>query len=761
MKKNKFWNIILGTLLALMLVIPGTLTLAAPPATVDVLVSFKQTPGNAATQLIRDTGGSVKTVYHIVPTIAASIPSDRLASLRRNPIVAAVEEDIRVYALGETLPWGVDRIDAELVHSTNNGTGVKVAVLDSGIDLDHPDLAVAGNVTFVGGTSNGDDDNGHGTLVAGIIGARDNDDGVIGVAPGAAIYSVKVLDSGASGLMSWILSGIEWARDNNMQVINMSFGSASQMPSTIKDALDSAYSAGIVIVAGAGEGGNAGGTGNNVWYPASYESVIAVGATDNTDARYTSSSTGYQLEIVAPGVNIYSTAMGGGYGYLTGTSGSSPHAAGVAALLIAANVTNNIDVRHRLRDTAQNLGAAGWDTQFGKGIVNANAAINFSEPPDKTAPTTSISLSGTPGNNGWYRSDVVVTLNAADNPGGSGLAVTKYSLNGGSWLTYSSNFTITSETTTLVLARSWDNAGNDEGPPAFTEIKIDKTLPSATTIYLFGTMGSNGWYISNVGMEFEGADNPGGSGMAGIDYSLNGGSSWLPYFSQVSVTTEGNLTVLARTIDNAGNMESPPASRNFKIDKTAPVTSFSLNGTLGNNEWYSSNVTVTLTATDNASGVATLEYSLNGGGNWQSYSSPLTLSNEGIATVLARATDNAGKLESPPASKDVKIDKTAPAVTETVVPAQVTSKRAGTMYNVSYNGTASDLGSGISVINTTLIDEYGVYSQDLGSNLTGIVSLERHKNTGDQDGRTYTFRLTVTDMAGNQSIVEAIARVGS
>ncbi|MEK7353104.1 MAG: S8 family serine peptidase, partial [Chloroflexota bacterium] len=649
MKAKKLWCALLGTVLVIMLIIPGNLALADnPPAMLDVLVSFYQPPGSGEIQLIQNLGGTVKTVYHIVPAVAASVPENKLNSLRRDPRVASVEEDTTVQTLGQIIPWGVDRIDAELVHPTNKGTGVKIAILDSGIDLDHPDLAVAGNVTFVSGTTNGDDDNGHGTLVAGIIGARDNADGVIGVAPEASLYAVKVLDLNGSGLMSVILSGIQWAKDNNMQVINMSFGGASQMPSTIKDALDSAYNAGIVVIAGAGEGGNAGGTGNNVWYPARYESVIAVGATDNTDARYTTSSTGYQLEVVAPGVSIYSTAMGGGYGYLTGTSGSSPHAAGVAALLISANLTNNIDIRHRLRDSAQNLGAAGWDSQFGKGIINANAAINFTEPPDQSAPTTNISLSGTLGNNGWYRSDVVVTLTAADNAGGSGLSVTKYSLDsGGSWLTYSSNFTISSAGATLVLARSWDNAGNDEGPPAFKDVKIDKTPPLPTTIYLYGTVGSNGWYVSNVNVELSGADNPGGSGIAGYQYSLDGGANWLPWSSQISVTTEGVITLLARTQDNAGNYESPPASRTFKIDKTAPVTAISLNGTLGSNNWYLSDVIITLSATDNTSGVATTEYSLNGGGDWLGYSVPFTVSAEGTTTVLARTRDNASNLESP------------------------------------------------------------------------------------------------------------------
>ena len=873
----------------------GGLSLTVPPdyteRKIDVLVSFKDKPGSVAGELIENAGGDINLIYHVVPAVAASVPKSSLDSLRNNPEVAKVEEDTLVHILGNKLPLSIDRIRPGLSNLINKGTGVKVAILDTGIDLDHPDLVVAGSVTFVGGTTNGDDDNGHGTLVAGIIGALDNGIGVTGVAPEVSLYSVKVLDRNGTGLMSSILSGIQWARDNDMQVINLSFGGAMQMPSTIKDALDGAYNAGIVIVAGSGDGGNAGGTGNNVWYPAKYESVIAVGATDNTNARYATSSTGYKLEVVATGVGVSSTAMNGGYGSITGTSAASSYTAGVAALLIKANVTNNVDIRHRLRDSARDAGTAGWDSQFGKGIVNAGAAINFSEAPDKSAPTTSISLSGIQGNNAWYRSDVAVKLTAADNPGGSGVAVTRYSLDGGSsWIDYGSPLTISTAGANLLLARSWDNAGNDEGQPAFKDVKIDRTLP-ATTISLFGSKGSNGWYVSNVGVELEGVDNPGGSGMAGIEYSLNGGAGWLPYFSQISVTSEGANTVLARTQDNAGNLELAPVSRTFNIDKAAPVTAISLSGTMGRNNSYTSNVIVTLAAADTASGVATTEYSLNSGGNWLGYSTPFTISNEGTTTVLARAKDNAGKLESPPASlavqieksvpvttasindnsatgddainktapltamflngataannidtappaptisligtagnndwylsnvtvtltavgdaggvqaieyslnngniwriyrspftvndegtttilvrtrndtgnlksqpvsRTINIDKTPPVLNEKITPSRITRQKPGAMTNVSYEGKATDRVSGLYQVQTELIDEYGLRSRNLGSSLSGTVPVEAWSDGNKQNRRTYTLKLTATDMAGNKATADDVTVV--
>ncbi|MFC1992418.1 S8 family peptidase [Chloroflexota bacterium] len=472
-----------------------------PENTVDVLATFHQPPGPDEIDLIENLGGTVNTIYHIVPTIAATILEENLDGLEADPRVKLIELDtvIMVAFAGEVLPWGVDRVDAELVHPTNKATGVKVAILDTGIDLDHPDLSVAGNVTFVSGTTDGDDDNGHGTLIAGIVGALDNDIGVIGVAPEASLYAVKVLDYNGNTVSSSVLSGIEWAVDNNMQVMNISFGTILNMPTPVIAALDNAYNDGIVIIASAGNGGNAQGTGNNIWSPARYESAIAVGATDALDARYSLSSTGYTLELMVPGVNIYSTAMGGGYGIINGTSASAPHAVGVAALLIADGLTDNGDVRQRLQDSAEDLGASGWDTQYGKGIINSDLAINFNEPPDQSTPVTTISLNGTEGNNDWYISDVEVTLTAID-LGGSDVDITKYSLDSGeTWDTYTSPFTISNESDDiLILARSWDNAGNDEGPPELERVKIDKTPPTVTET----TVPSEIAYIKNDAMVY-------------------------------------------------------------------------------------------------------------------------------------------------------------------------------------------------------------------------------------------------------------------
>jgi len=342
--------------------------------TSGVLVTFYNPPGSAEVDLIESLGGTVEEVYKIVPTIHAIMPPENLVTLAADPRVKLIEPNLTIIdsATGQVLPWGVDRIDADLVHPTNKGTGIKVAVLDTGIDLDHPDLNVAGNVTFVEGTTTGDDDNGHGTLVAGIMGARDNDIGVIGVAPEATLYAVKVLDSDGSGIMSVLLSGIEWSVNNNMQVMNIGGGSVMNWPTTVRNALTKAYVAGIAIFGGAGNGGTPDGQGENIWAPGRYDSVIAVGATDENNVRLSTSSTGSQLELMAPGNNIYSTAMGGGYGYIGQTSASSAHAAGTAALLMKAGMTSNANVRQTLKDSATDVGAPGWDSQYGWGLMQTH-----------------------------------------------------------------------------------------------------------------------------------------------------------------------------------------------------------------------------------------------------------------------------------------------------------------------------------------------------------------------------------------------------
>jgi PKD repeat protein len=211
------------------------------------------------------------------------------------------------------------------------------------------------------------------------VAAVDNEEGVIGVAPEADLYGVKVLDRTGSGYVSDVILGIEWSIANGMQVISMSLGGGYL--SGEKDACDAAYDAGIVLVAAAGNGGDGDSTTDEYLYPAAYGSVIAVGATNLTNVAPYWSNSGPYLELAAPGVDIYSTWNDGGYNTISGTSMACPHVAGTVALVIASDPTlNNTDVRNRLQTTADDLGPDGWDTVYGYGLVDADEAVLPTEP---------------------------------------------------------------------------------------------------------------------------------------------------------------------------------------------------------------------------------------------------------------------------------------------------------------------------------------------------------------------------------------------
>lgn len=331
------------------------------------------------------------------------IPPRAVEAFSNRAEVVRLEEDVVVYALAkpenpgkppkgepqpqpvEELPWGVDRIDADLVWNSDTGSGVKVAVIDTGIDGNHLDLAanLAGGVNFVASGKGApwariadptrwDDDNGHGTHVAGTIAGVDNEIGVLGVAPGASLYAVKVLDKTGSGYLSDVISGIEWAINNNMDVINMSLGSSSDVQA-LHDASDAAFAAGIVVVAAAGND-----YGGPVIYPAAYGSVIAVSATDSSNSLAGFSSVGAEVELAAPGVGILSTWNDGYYNTISGTSMAAPHVTGTVALVLSVNPNlTPVEVRTILHDTAEDLGTSGQDSYYGYGLVDAEAAVNI------------------------------------------------------------------------------------------------------------------------------------------------------------------------------------------------------------------------------------------------------------------------------------------------------------------------------------------------------------------------------------------------
>ena len=370
---------------------------------VRVIIGFDKPTTSSEENKVRSYGGKINQRFHIVPAITAEVPERLIPILRLFKGISYVELDAEVYALEQTMPWGIETINIEQTRSYNQGDGVRVAVIDTGIDLDHPDLRISGDVSFVSGTPTGNDDNGHGTHVAGIIAALDNTLGTVGAASQAELYAVKVLDKSGSGSWSSVISGIQWAVDNDMDIINMSLGSRSGS-TALRNACDQAYAAGVLIVAAAGNDGSARSTIDRVIYPAKYYSVIAVGAVDRNLRRASFSSPGPAVEIAAPGVDIYSTYKNGDYSVLSGTSMASPHVAGVAALIIASGITDtnngriNDEVRARLQETAYDLGNPGRDREFGFGLVDAAAAVPVpsNQPPVADAGDDQIVFINTP-----------------------------------------------------------------------------------------------------------------------------------------------------------------------------------------------------------------------------------------------------------------------------------------------------------------------------------------------------------------------------
>lgn len=266
---------------------------------------------------------------------------------------------------------------------TRGSSAVKVAVLDSGIDAGHPDLTndLAGtDMTGSGSTADGC---GHGTHVAGILGATaDNGRGVAGVAQ-VTILPVKVLGARCSGSFSNIARGITWSVDQGAHIISMSLGCTGCSSQAINDAVAYATSKGVLVLAASG---NAGPCTSCVAFPATLPDVVAVGCTTSAQAVCQYSSRGPQVALSAPGDAILSTLTGGRYGKMSGTSMSTPLAAGVAALVLSNEPSlGRAALRERLLSTARDAGAAGRDTGFGHGIVDASAALGAATPTDPVA----------------------------------------------------------------------------------------------------------------------------------------------------------------------------------------------------------------------------------------------------------------------------------------------------------------------------------------------------------------------------------------
>jgi subtilisin len=325
------------------------------------IVSLRSGDPGAAAGRARANGAEVEHVYrHAIRGYAARMTARAAAALADDPSVAAVIPDRAVRITGQTRPPGIDRVNAD-ASSTQAGNGkgavdVDIAVIDTGIDARHRDLNVVGGVNCVPGGSSSNDLNGHGTHVSGTAAARDNGTGVVGVAPGARLWAVRVLDAQGSGLFSTIMCGVDWvtAHADVIEVANMSLGGSAPQGSCtdggLHQAICASVDAGVTYVVSAGNSGSNAAS----FAPASYDEVITVSAlTDfdgqpggtgaptcayGTDDRFAAfSNYGEDVDLIAPGVCVLSTWRSGGYRSISGTSMASPHVAGGAALYLAGH----------------------------------------------------------------------------------------------------------------------------------------------------------------------------------------------------------------------------------------------------------------------------------------------------------------------------------------------------------------------------------------------------------------------------------------
>ena len=334
------------------------------------IVSLKA--GISPSDVTRKHGVTPAHVYSAALNgFAAPLSPGQVNDLRTDPDVQGVEPDFYVSVFpgpngpppgkgkkdggkepsapppSQVLPTGVDRVDADL--NDNTALGIDVAIIDTGIDLDHPDLNVVGSVNFTK-EKNADDKNGHGSHVAGTVGANDNEFGVVGVAPGVSLWAVKVLNRRGSGSLSGVIAGVDWVTANagTIEVANMSLGFKGTS-NALDTAIANSVNAGVVYVVAAGNSSEDASS----FSPANHPDVITVSAITDTDGRggglgpdtffgaddtfASFSNFGPLVELTAPGVNILSAWKDAGYETISGTSMASPHVAGGAALYVATN----------------------------------------------------------------------------------------------------------------------------------------------------------------------------------------------------------------------------------------------------------------------------------------------------------------------------------------------------------------------------------------------------------------------------------------
>lgn len=400
-----------------------------------------------------------------------------IKKLRASRLFKMVEQDARVVVAATTATdpyyvssWHLPDINAPLAWDFNNGSGTVIAILDTGVDSTHPDLApnIVPGWNVYDNTADTADVYGHGTSVAGAAAAAANNGiGSAGLAWGAKIMPIRISDANGYAYFSTVAQGIYWAADHGARVVNVSFNGVAGS-ATVQAAADYLRAKGGVVVVAAGNSGAA-----EAIAPSA--SLLAVSATDRGAVKAGFTSTGAYVDMAAPGVGIFTTTRGGGYGSASGTSFASPLVAGAAALAISANpALTAAQVDAVVLTTARDLGTAGYDTTFGSGLLNAGAIVSaalslkVSEPIDAQAPSVAISapLGGT------VSGLVPVNVSASDNMGVASVDLyvngTKIATDNATPFSFSWDSGKFANGAVSVVAYAYDAAGNSKASAPVT-----------------------------------------------------------------------------------------------------------------------------------------------------------------------------------------------------------------------------------------------------------------------------------------------------
>lgn len=453
--------------------------------------------------------------------------------------------------------WHLPKVGASAAWDSAQGNGIVIAILDSGVDLTHPDLQqqLVPGWNFFDNNDDVSDVAGHGTTVAGVAGAAaNNSTGVASMSFGARIMPMRITDAAGSGYSSLIASALVTAADNGAKVANISFLGVSYS-STVDSAAQYMRSKGGVVVTSSGNTGV-------LRSDPPRSSLTVVAATDSSDAKASFSSWGDYVDIAAPGVSISTTTRGGGYGSASGTSASAPVVAGVYALMMSAKPgLSPATLDSIVFSTAQDLGSAGWDQQFGNGRVNAQAAVSKAlqaSGGDSVPPSVAI----TSPTGGSAMGLVPVDVNATDDIG-----VTRVEL-------YANNALVASDTTspygfsldsskytgTVTLeARAYDAAGNT-GNSAAVSLSVSNDKQPPTVSILSPSSGStvsgtitvsvsamDNEKVASVTLNIDGKD-------VAVSYGTSLKFSW--NVPRVKGKQSPYSTITARALDAAGNTGS-------------------------------------------------------------------------------------------------------------------------------------------------------------------------------------------------------------